>query len=196
MGLPDWSGWFEAADDRARRVFSASAEQLVNTTQRATEAATELQREVSRVMDIQTSTVAQTLQYGLQELGEQTSEGLNQLVETAREQAEEAERTASEMGEQMRQGLRDITERLGIEAVVAGFGSVFVTYFMSGPANNYTDLLRNDVNKFVTYRRRMIERGIYKLPVNLKRNHISLAHTQADIDRTLETAEEVLKELS
>jgi glutamate-1-semialdehyde 2,1-aminomutase len=99
------------------------------------------------------------------------------------------------LGEQMRQGLRDITGRLGIEAVVAGFGSVFVTYFMSGPANNYTDLLRNDVNKFVTYRRRMIEYGIYKLPVNLKRNHISLAHTQADIDRTLETAEAVLKEL-
>jgi glutamate-1-semialdehyde 2,1-aminomutase len=99
------------------------------------------------------------------------------------------------LGDQVRRGLREITERHGIEATIAGFGSVFVTYFMSGPVNNYTDLLRNDVDKFVTYRRKMIERGIYKLPVNLKRNHISLAHTQADIDRTLETAEAVLKEL-
>lgn len=99
------------------------------------------------------------------------------------------------LGDQVRQGLREITGRHGIEATVAGFGSVFVTYFMSGPINSYTDLLRNDVNKFVTYRRKMIEQGIYKLPVNLKRNHISLAHTQADIDRTLETAEAVLKAL-
>jgi hypothetical protein len=112
MGLPDWSGWFEAADDRARRVFSTGAEQLVSTAQRATEAATELQREVSRVVDIQTSTVAQTLQYGLQELGSQTSEGLTQLVETAREQAEEAERTASEMGDQMRQGIEEGGEQM------------------------------------------------------------------------------------
>jgi len=99
------------------------------------------------------------------------------------------------LGEQMRQGMREITQRLGIEATVAGFGSVFLTYFMSGPINNYTDLLRNNVDKFVAYRRKMIEHGIYKLPVNLKRNHISLSHTQADIDQTLETAEAVLKQM-
>lgn len=112
LGLPDWSGWFEAADDRARRVFSTGAEQLVSTAQRATEAATELQREVSRVVDIQTSTVAQTLQYGLHELGSQTSEGLSQLVDTAREQAEEAERAASEMGEQIRQSIEEGGEQM------------------------------------------------------------------------------------
>lgn len=112
LGLPDWSGWFEAADDRARRVFSTGAEQLVSTAQRASEAATELQREVSRVVDIQTSTVAQTLQYGLHELGSQTSEGLSQLVDTAREQAEEAERAASEMGEQMRQSIEEGGEQM------------------------------------------------------------------------------------
>lgn len=100
------------------------------------------------------------------------------------------------LGDQMRAGLTEITRRHGIEATVVGFGSVFLTYFMSGPINNYSDLLRNDVEKFVAYRRRMIERGIYKLPVNLKRNHISLAHTQADIDQTLETADAVLKMLA
>ena len=42
----------------------------------------------------------------------------------------------------------------------------------------------------------LIERGIYKLPVNLKRNHISLSHSQADIDETLEKADEVMGTLS
>jgi len=99
------------------------------------------------------------------------------------------------LGERVRNGMREITERLGVEAAVAGFGSVWVTYFMAPPVENYADLLRNDAQKFVTYRRKLIERGIYKLPVNLKRNHISLAHTEADIDETLAAAEAVLKEM-
>jgi glutamate-1-semialdehyde 2,1-aminomutase len=100
------------------------------------------------------------------------------------------------LGQQMRQGLQEIIGQLDIEATVAGFGSVFLTYFMRGPVNNYTDLLRNDTDKFIKYRQEMIKRGIYKLPVNLKRNHISLAHTAADIEHTLEVALAVLKEIN
>ncbi|MBI5878788.1 MAG: glutamate-1-semialdehyde 2,1-aminomutase [Chloroflexi bacterium] len=97
------------------------------------------------------------------------------------------------LGDRMRAGLNDIIARLGIEATIAGFGSVFVTYFMKPPVDNYTDLLRNDAAKFVAYRKALIERGIYKLPVNLKRNHISLAHTLADVDETLEKAEAAMR---
>jgi glutamate-1-semialdehyde 2,1-aminomutase len=99
------------------------------------------------------------------------------------------------LGERLRQGLREIHERLGIRATVAGFGSVFLTYFMEGPIENYSDLLRNDAARFVDYRRRLIERGIFKIPLNLKRNHVSYAHTDAHIDRTLEACEDVLKEI-
>ncbi len=72
---------------------------------------------------------------------------------------------------------------------------MLLTYFMEGPIESYTDLLRNDAPRFLEYRRRMIERGIFKMPVNLKRNHISYSHTDAHIDRTLEMAEGVLKEM-
>jgi glutamate-1-semialdehyde 2,1-aminomutase len=100
------------------------------------------------------------------------------------------------LGDQVREGLNEVATRNGVDATVAGFGSVFVTYFMRPPVDNYTDLLRNDANKFVTYRKKLIERGVYKLPVNLKRNHISLAHTSSDIDQTLEAADAVMKELA
>jgi glutamate-1-semialdehyde 2,1-aminomutase len=99
------------------------------------------------------------------------------------------------LGERLRQGLSEIHQRLGIRATVAGFGSVFLTYFMDGPVENYSDLLRNDATRFVDYRRRLIERGIFKMPVNLKRNHVSYAHTDAHVDRTLEACEDVLKEM-
>lgn len=97
------------------------------------------------------------------------------------------------LGDRMREGMTEITGRLGIDAVSTGFGTIFVTYFMTGPVNSYDDLLRNDVARFVGFRRGLIERGVYMLPVNLKRNHISLAHTDEDIDATLEAAEDVLQ---
>lgn len=97
------------------------------------------------------------------------------------------------LGERLRQGLREIHARLGVPATVAGFGSVFLTYFQEGPIVSYTDLLRNDAERFIDYRRRLIERGILKMPLNLKRNHVSYSHTDAHVDRTLEACEDVLK---
>ena len=97
------------------------------------------------------------------------------------------------LGERMRTGLADIAGRLGIEMVSAGYGSVFTPYFMSGKVERYEDLLANDTARDVAFRQGMCERGIFMLPLPIKRNHISAAHTDADIDRTLETAEEVLK---
>ncbi|GCE29668.1 glutamate-1-semialdehyde 2,1-aminomutase [Dictyobacter alpinus] len=99
------------------------------------------------------------------------------------------------LGKRMRDGLAEIVQRHGITATVAGFGSIFLLYFMEPPIESYTDLLRNDAKKFVDYRCALITRGIYELPVNLKRNHISLAHSAADIDQSLEAANEVLKAL-
>jgi len=99
------------------------------------------------------------------------------------------------LGDRVRAGLRQIMERHHVPSTVAGFGSVFLTYFMEGPVRSYTDLLRNDAQRFVEYRRRLVDRGIFKLPMNLKRNHISLAHTEADIDFTLQACEDVVKEL-
>lgn len=96
------------------------------------------------------------------------------------------------LGERARDGMREVTGRLGLPAVVSGFGSIFVTYFLDGPVRDYRDLLRNDVDRFVGYRRRAIEHGIFELPLNLKRSHVSYAHTDGDIDRLLEVTERTL----
>ena len=99
-------------------------------------------------------------------------------------------------GDYVRDGLSEIAARLGIPMVVAGYGSVFVPYFMDpdlGLPRNYTDLLRNDNAKDQAFRLAMVERGIFMCPLALKRNHISAAHTQADMDATLTAAEEALR---
>ena len=56
-------------------------------------------------------------------------------------------------------GLAALYARLGVPAVVSGFGSVFVTYFLDGPVRSYDDLLANDVDLFVGYRRELMKDG-------------------------------------
>ncbi len=97
------------------------------------------------------------------------------------------------LGARLRDGLAEIAGRLGIEMVSAGYGSVFTPYFMSGPIERYEDLLRNDTARDVGFRSAMCAEGIFMLPMPLKRNHVSAAHTDADVDHTLDVAERVLK---
>ena len=54
---------------------------------------------------------------------------------------------------------------------------------------SYDDLLRNDVDLFIGYRRELMKDGIFELPLNLKRSHFSYAHTDDDVDRLLEATE-------
>lgn len=90
-------------------------------------------------------------------------------------------------------GIGQIAEKLGVVMTVSRFGSVFVPYFMDGPIESYADLLRNDDSLDVWFRRSMCEEGVFMLPTALKRNHVSAAHTEADIERTLETTRRVLR---
>jgi len=87
------------------------------------------------------------------------------------------------LGERARTGLQALYDRIGVPAVVSGFGSVFVSYFLEEPVVSYDDLLRNDVDLFVGYRRELMKEGIFELPLNLKRSHFSYAHTDEDVDR-------------
>jgi glutamate-1-semialdehyde 2,1-aminomutase len=93
------------------------------------------------------------------------------------------------LGERARTELQALYDRMGVPAVVAGFGSVFVSYFLEGPVVSYDDLLRNDVDLFTGYRRELMQDGIFELPLNLKRSHFSYAHTDDDVDRLLEATE-------
>ncbi len=96
------------------------------------------------------------------------------------------------LGERMRAGLARIAADAGVPAVVAGFGSLFVLCFMDGPLETYEDVLRNDRALFMRYRRELIARGVFEMPESLGRSHIGAAHTQEDVDRSLEIAEAAL----
>jgi glutamate-1-semialdehyde 2,1-aminomutase len=100
------------------------------------------------------------------------------------------------LGDLVRAGLQEMFDDLDVPAVVTGFGSVWVSYFLEGQVISYDDLLRNDADLYVGYRRRLLEYGILELPMNLKRNHLTYAHTADHVAQLIEaTAKAVADEL-
>jgi glutamate-1-semialdehyde 2,1-aminomutase len=98
------------------------------------------------------------------------------------------------LGDQMRKGMKEICENLGLRAYATGFGSLFVTYYLDPPVENYTDLLNNDGKFDEAFRREMVKRRFLIMPMSLKRGVISASHRKEEISETLNAAKKVLEE--
>jgi glutamate-1-semialdehyde 2,1-aminomutase len=108
----------------------------------------------------------------------------------------EVYRHVERLGARMQEGLERIIAELGIEAVVARQGSAFCLYFMDHRPRDWHDLAENHrFNVDDQMRRALIARGIYPFPLATKQWSISAAHTNEDIDTTLEQIDAVLRTL-
>lgn len=100
------------------------------------------------------------------------------------------------LGERMRSGLRQIFADNEVRATVAGHGGTFTIYFGIDTARGYRDLVALDRGASAAYMRGMIERGHLLLPMAMKRNHISGAFTEADVDDALAAARDTAETLA
>ncbi|MBY0523482.1 MAG: aspartate aminotransferase family protein [Gemmataceae bacterium] len=100
------------------------------------------------------------------------------------------------LGARMEAGLTKLLREKDIQATVARQGSAFCVYFMDHlPADWHGLAEHHDMAMDLKYRKALIEKGIYHFPLPTKQGSISAAHTEADVDRTLEATSEVLKAL-
>jgi glutamate-1-semialdehyde 2,1-aminomutase len=95
-----------------------------------------------------------------------------------------------------------LLDRFGIAAVICRLGSAHCIYFTKSDAGTslaptcWWDVLElHDFEFDTSYRRALIERGVYHFPVACKQGSISYAHSQQDIDDTLAITEDVLRKL-
>ncbi len=101
------------------------------------------------------------------------------------------------LGVRLEAGLKSVFERRNYPTTIVRQGSAFAVYFMDHAPENWRDVvMNNDMERDITYRRALIENGIFHFPVVTKQGSISLAHTDADIDRTIEITEKVVNELA
>jgi glutamate-1-semialdehyde 2,1-aminomutase len=63
------------------------------------------------------------------------------------------------------------------------------------PVDVHDLLAHHDFERDRRYRRGLIEAGIYHFPLPCKQGALSSAHSEADVDRTLEVTREVLARL-
>jgi glutamate-1-semialdehyde 2,1-aminomutase len=85
----------------------------------------------------------------------------------------------------------------GIPAVISRVGSASCVYFTDREPQDWWDILEYHDAVFDThYRRALIERGIYHFPVIVKQGSISFAHSELDIQKTLEATDDALRELT
>ena len=77
--------------------------------------------------------------------------------------------------------------RQGLPYTVNRVGSLGCLFFTDAPVRNYDDASRADTEMFGRYCRFLFENGIYCAPSQFEAMFLSMAHTEEELDRTLET---------
>ncbi len=96
----------------------------------------------------------------------------------------------------LQRGLEDIFAAKGLPATIARNASAFCVYFMDHRPRDWHDILaHHDFELDRRYRATLIQLGIYHFPLPCKQGSVSLAHTELDIERTLEATKKAVNQL-
>ncbi len=90
------------------------------------------------------------------------------------------------------EGLRKELASLHIEAQVQAVGSLMTLFFVAQPITNYADAKKSDTTKYAAFFNAMLERGILLAPSQFEAAFVSSAHTDADVDGTIQAVKESL----
>lgn len=91
LGAPDYSELFRLGDDRARRLFAASAEQMLTSARQARETVFEVQRQIGRLAEQQTIGIAEEMREQIQQMTRHTEAGLQEIKQVAASEADYAQ---------------------------------------------------------------------------------------------------------
>ncbi|HNS20553.1 MAG TPA: glutamate-1-semialdehyde 2,1-aminomutase [Sedimentisphaerales bacterium] len=87
-------------------------------------------------------------------------------------------------------GLARAAADAGVPVTINRVGSILSCFFTAEPVRDFEDVRATDVPAFKRFFARMLERGIYLAPSAYEAMFVSLAHTEQDIERTVEAARE------
>ncbi|MFO0422889.1 MAG: glutamate-1-semialdehyde 2,1-aminomutase [Planctomycetia bacterium] len=99
-------------------------------------------------------------------------------------------------GARLEAGFRAAAEKAGVAAWVARVGSMMTMFFQRGPGivpvTGWKTASLSDTARYADFFWKMIDRGVYLPCSQYEALFFSIAHTDADIDRTIKAAEESL----
>ncbi|MDH7600915.1 MAG: glutamate-1-semialdehyde 2,1-aminomutase [Armatimonadota bacterium] len=101
---------------------------------------------------------------------------------------ERLERTAA----RVQQGLADAAGSHSLQTCCNRVGSMMTLFFTPGPVTDYASAKTADTQLYARFFRGMLERGVYFAPSQFEAAFVSAAHSDAEVNYTLEKAAEVL----
>jgi glutamate-1-semialdehyde 2,1-aminomutase len=85
-------------------------------------------------------------------------------------------------------GLSSVAAAADVPYITNRAGSMLTGFFCSEPVTDYASAKRADTRRYAAFFQAMLERGVYLAPSQFEAAFVSLAHTEADIDTTIEAA--------
>ncbi|MFO0057417.1 MAG: glutamate-1-semialdehyde 2,1-aminomutase [Cyanobacteriota bacterium] len=93
--------------------------------------------------------------------------------------------------ERLSSGLQDAARQAGVPISGGAISAMFGFFLCHGPVRNFEEAKSADTARFAKLHRAMLERGIYLAPSAFEAGFTSLAHSDADIDTTIQAFREV-----
>jgi glutamate-1-semialdehyde 2,1-aminomutase len=95
-----------------------------------------------------------------------------------------------ETSARLEEGLVQAAADARVPVTINRVGSLLSCFFTDKPVRNFADVQATNVPRFKKFFAEMIQRGIYLAPSAYEAMFVSLAHTEADIDATIQAARE------
>jgi glutamate-1-semialdehyde 2,1-aminomutase len=90
----------------------------------------------------------------------------------------------------LERGLAAAAARAEIPVQLQRVGSMMTMFFSDVPAVDYASARRADTARYGRYFHAMLDQGIYFAPSQFECGFVSTAHTESDVDATIEAAEQ------
>ncbi|HTD38650.1 MAG TPA: glutamate-1-semialdehyde 2,1-aminomutase [Candidatus Limnocylindrales bacterium] len=96
------------------------------------------------------------------------------------------------LASRMMDGMAEVFRRHGVPHTVATAGSMVGFFFADGPVTDLASAKRADTELYARFFHAMLDRGFYFAPSQFEAGFLSLAHTEAEIGRTVDAADDAL----
>jgi glutamate-1-semialdehyde 2,1-aminomutase len=91
--------------------------------------------------------------------------------------------------------ISECAEERGIPFTINRATGIFTLFFTEGPVKDYRTAKMSDTKRFAQFFIEMMDQGIYLPPSQFEAWFISLAHTQKDLDKTIEACKAAFKRI-
>ena len=94
------------------------------------------------------------------------------------------------------EAISNSAEENGVTLSINRATGMFTLFFTEGPVRDYRTAKMSDTKRFAQFFIEMMEQGIYLPPSQFEAWFLSLAHTQKDLDKTIEACDAAFRKIS